>query len=162
MLVTPADVAETQIGVKEATGNNDGVPAERYNRGDKVAWCGSFVTYCYEKSDFPRLYETDSMYYLMRNVANFEREMQKRGAWFGWRFASIVNVNDIVFYGDRQQSDAGNGRHVGLVVDVGIDEQGLFIETIEGNYGNKVAKRTLRANDKAITGYGRWQPGSTA
>lgn len=159
-LITPSDVASTQLGVFEATGNNDGVPAERYNRGDKVAWCASFVMYCFDMSDYPDIYDTTRDYYDMRRVVNFEREMQSRGAWYGYQMWHYVTPDDIVFYSNRRGSDPGIGRHVGLVVGVGIDTDGeTIIETIEGNYGDKVSRRMLKATDPSITGFGRWQPG---
>ncbi len=43
-------IAQTYIGIQEATGNNDGEPVETFlrsvgrNKGD--AWCAAFVSYC--------------------------------------------------------------------------------------------------------------------
>ena len=45
--------AKTQIGVREATGNNDGVPSERYSNGQKEPWCANFVSWCFRESGNP-------------------------------------------------------------------------------------------------------------
>lgn len=46
----PIDTARSYIGVREATGRNDGAEVERFLRhiglGKGYAWCGAFVCYC--------------------------------------------------------------------------------------------------------------------
>lgn len=46
------DTALSQIGVREATGKNDGTQVEKYlkscNLGKGYAWCAAFITWCYQ------------------------------------------------------------------------------------------------------------------
>jgi len=154
--VTPADVAETQIGITEATGHNDGVPADRYMRGDRLAWCAGFVIYCYDVSDWPSLYMNTAGYYRLRNVQAMEDEMKERGCFYGAALANIVWPGDVVFYRSRGKSDKGAGRHVGLVVGVDYDDGKVAaIKTIEGNLSDSVTRRRLKPTDQQIAGFAR-------
>ena len=60
---------------------------------------------------------------------------------------------DVIFY-DFQDSGAGDNTgtsdHVGIVESV----DGSAIVVLEGNYGDKVARRTLQVNGRYIRGYG--------
>jgi hypothetical protein len=159
------DVAITQIGVAEATGHNDGVPAERYNRGDHVAWCASLALFCNEHSDEQRIAPTVKDYYELRLVQAFEDRMKARGWWFA---ADVLpQRGDYVFFGDRGQSDAAlTGRHMGLVEglthSVGGAQPGRarsVLLTVEGNWGNCVQRVRHSLDDPKvvarITGYAR-------
>lgn len=50
------EVYNSQIGVREATGNNDGVQVEKYlravNLGKGYAWCAAFVTWTFRQSGY--------------------------------------------------------------------------------------------------------------
>lgn len=153
--ITPADVAETQIGITEATGHNDGIPADRYMRGDALAWCAGFVLWCYDESDWPSLYSSAREYYSLRSVQKLEDAMRARGVWFGPRLVDSVEPGDLVFYANRGRSDAGRGRHVGLVVEGTGGIPGTAFETIEGNWGNEVKRRRVSVIDLSITGFAR-------
>lgn len=163
--MTPIDVARTQVGIAEATGQNDGIPAERYMRGDQLAWCAGFVLWCHDVAG----HEVPGNYWRLRSVAAFEAEMSERGLWLG---PSVVPMSgDIVFFGDRARSDAGVGRHCGLVEFVAVRSRfesdplhpqggrviltGTEIHTIEGNSGNAVTRQLYLHDDKRITGYAR-------
>lgn len=149
-MITTVDVALSQLGIKEATGKNDGIPAERYMRGDKYAWCAGFVLWCNSKSDDVKIAQNDKEYYFCRAVANMEAHLKKKG----WLHSGPPQKNDIVFFSSRGASDAGAGRHVGLVESVDVD----FVYTVEGNTSNSVARRKYRLTDTYITGYGRIPP----
>jgi hypothetical protein len=146
-MITTLDVALSQLGIKEATGKNDGVPAERYMRGDEFAWCAGFILWCNSKSDDPKIAESDKDYYYCRKVSNMEAHLRKKG----WFHVGEPQKNDVIFFASRGASDTGAGRHVGIVEFIDQD----FVHTVEGNTGNSVAKRSYRLTDTYITGYAR-------
>ena len=154
-MFTPADVAETQLGIHEDTGHNDGVPADRYMRGDELAWCAGFVLWCYDISDVEDLATSTKDYYKMRNVQKFEDEMKRRGLWFGRRFHQYVRRDDVIFYRDRGSSDKGAGRHVGIVTSEGCRNLFSKIDSVEGNLGDAVKRATHKIDDDRITGFAR-------
>lgn len=55
--ITLQDIYLSQLGVREATGNNDGPEVEMYLRstglGKGYAWCAAFVHWCLEEADIP-------------------------------------------------------------------------------------------------------------
>jgi hypothetical protein len=79
--------------------------------------------------------------YEMASVAYFEKEMKTRG----WEVKD-PQMGDIVFFKTRGKSDAGRGRHVGIVVEVC---QGS-VRTVEGNLGDCVAKASHEISDPRI------------
>jgi hypothetical protein len=160
------EVALTQLDVVEATGNNDGVPAVRYNRGECVPWCAAFALYCNANSMDAKVVRTDKEWWALRAVQAFEDEMRNRGWWFS-RMASLKpQANDLIFFGDRGASDASfTGRHMGVIerVETHVSSLNLpstawmVIHTVEGNLGNRV-QRVVHdlSNPKTsarITGY---------
>jgi len=153
------DVAITQLGICELTGNNDGVPADRYMRGDKLAWCAGFVLYCYDVSDDPDIWDDDDdttkhddrRFWGLRAVSALEEWAKTMGVWIGPRV--IPASNDVIFYGSRKGSDAKKGgMHTGIVEFV--DDNG--IHTVEGNLGDSVKRRTVKPGNPSITGFARF------
>jgi hypothetical protein len=53
--LTVQAIYTSQIGVREATGKNDGVQVEAYlksvNLGKGYAWCAAFVKWCFDRAD---------------------------------------------------------------------------------------------------------------
>ena len=149
-MLTTLDVALSQVGVKEETGQNDGVPAQRYARGDKVAWCAAFVLWCNERSDDVKIAGDLKEHYAMRSVTQMDLRLTARGWMLGK--GQRPQPGDVIFFGNRGRSDVGvTGRHVGLVERV----DGDHVHTVEGNYSNQVAKVRHRLDDKRITGFAR-------
>lgn len=144
------DVARTQLGVAEATGNNDGIPAERYMRGDKLAWCAGFVLWCNANSDDRNIAATTKEHYELRSVSRMIEVFKARG----WFHTGSPEPNDIVFFGNAASDVGVRGNHVGIVEEA----KGLIVSTIEGNTSNRVARVRHRLNDKTIVGYGRVPP----
>lgn len=150
-------IAISELGVKEATGKNDGVPAERYMDGDRLAWCAGFVLYCFKQAGYP----VPLNRWLARNVGNFESGMKDLGYW---RPPNMVPMpGDIFFLGSRDGSDdpvlnqlltsSGPGRHMGFVERVDLKKR--VIHTIEGNYGNRVARAIRTMERVSASGRGR-------
>ena len=142
------DIALTQLSVKEATGKNDGEPLERYGlKGeDPAPWCARFVRWCFLAAGEP----LPGNKWKLGSVTEMEDALKHAGAWFD---KSVTPARgDIVFFDTRGQSDAGPGRHVGLVENA----YGGKITTIEGNLSNRVARVTHSLADGRISGFARW------
>lgn len=138
--------AQSQIGVREATGNNDGIPAQRFANGRKEPWCGDFVTWCFQQTGHPLPGNQRSL----ASVSKMESVMKKEGKWFP-QGSTPPKEGDIIFFQTRVNSDKGTGRHVGIVEKV---ENGM-VHTVEGNSGNRVRRRSYPLNKSSITGYAR-------
>ena len=157
--------AQSQIGVLEKTGHNDGHPFERYvleinpSRRQFVPWCAYFVVWCHKVAGI----EIPGNGWKLGSVDYLEGQARLHGV-----FARADHVNklrklaiatklpepgDVVFFGDRGDSDkAGRGRHCGIVEFVRKDK----VYTIEGNKSNSVKRGSYRLDDARITGYGRF------
>lgn len=136
------EIAVAEVGVKEDPGNR-GVPFERYGLpGEQpLAWCARFVRWCTEKADI----KIPGNRYLNASVENMRAAFDREGL-----LSESPEAPCVVFYRTRAGSDRGNGRHCGLVIDVGP----LHIQTVEGNFGDKVVRRTVPLKDPLILGYG--------
>ena len=102
--------------------------------GDTYAWCAAFVSWCADKAGI----STDT-------IPKFARvQSEGEAAFRSWgRFRSGAykpEPGDLIFYSG----------HVGIVESV--DENG--VTSIEGNYQDRVQRRTNGFGSKAILGYG--------
>jgi hypothetical protein len=137
--------AQSQVGVGEATGNNDGLPAQRYCGGQNIPWCASFVAWSFAQSGNPlpgdqaRLASAPYMASVMQRGGKFHRGTPQPG--------------DIIFF-----RDAGGICHTGIVESV----QNGRVNTIEGNSSNRVARRSYPLGSGAIAGYARHGSGAAA
>jgi cell wall-associated NlpC family hydrolase len=138
--------ALSQIGVREASGNNDGIPAQRYAGGRQEPWCADFVAWSFRQSGHPLPGNQRSL----ASVSRMERTMQNEGRWFA-RGSAQPQPGDIIFFQNRGNSDRGGGRHVGIVREVRDGR----VHTVEGNSGNQVRERSYPLDASRITGYGR-------
>lgn len=148
-MITPLDIAKSQIGLAEATGNNDGLPCERFAGGRSEPWCAHFIAWCFRSAgvsipgDIPPTKENANP---LASVEFMERVF-KEHEWFYRQ----PKVGDIIFFKNRGASDAGGGRHCGIVS--GVDRE--TVTTIEGNLGNSVKQVCHRLDSPRISGYGR-------
>lgn len=139
--------AVRDLGIREATGANDGVPAQRYMRGDHLPWCAAAVWTWHQRAGVKA-----GNYWESRNVAVFERNAQNAEKWLPP--TRTPEPGDCVFYAWRGDSDDGpGGRHMGLVESV--DTLAGLLHTIEGNVGHEVKRCTRHLDSPAITGYAR-------
>lgn len=145
-----ADIATSQLGVKEVAGNK-GLPFERYGiRGeDPLPWCARFVRWCLEMAG----YKIPWNRYEMASVAYLEKQFIDRG----WVVTEPAR-GDIVFFKSRGKSDRGPGRHIGIVVKV----WDTGFQTVEGNLGDKVAKMSYKHSTKNVSCFGRIPQKETA
>jgi hypothetical protein len=139
------EAARSQVGVREATGNNDGLPAQRFSNGRREPWCANFVAWSFRQSGHPLPGNQRSL----ASVQYMEDQMKAAGR-FTPRNQAQPRPGDIIFFSNRGDSDRGGGRHVGIVDRV---ENGR-VYTIEGNSGNQVARRSYPLGATRISGYG--------
>lgn len=154
-MIHAIDVAISQLGVQEKTGHNDGIPAQRYMRGDELEWCAGFVLFCNANSDDRPLARNNKEHYRLRSVKQFILAMQERGWFLPLPPTAPKDVgprtNDVIFFGNAQSDVGVTGHHVGLVEKV---ENGR-VYTIEGNLSNQVMRASYQLDDPRIVGYAR-------
>jgi len=163
-MIHAIDVAITQLGVFETNGHNDGIPADRYMRGDKLAWCAGFVLWCYDVSDDPPVWDDDNKattddakrYYALRKVSTMLEWAHTMRVFIEPRV--LPARNDVILYGSRAGSDAGAGNHTGIVERI----DGGRIHTVEGNLGDAVRRRSVSIDDRTILGFARFARASPA
>jgi hypothetical protein len=147
----PIDYAISQIGVRELTDRNDGIPFERYAiRGEQpLAWCARFVRWAYESAGK----QLPGNRWEIASVGNLQHAFAQAGAWLG--LTDDIRRGDLILLNERGLSDAaGNqgGRHIGIVE--AVDAEHVY--SIDGNWGNMVARVRRRRNAPDIWGYARW------
>jgi hypothetical protein len=120
------------------------VPFSRYGLAgeQELAWCARFVRWCIEKAGG----KVPGNRFAIAAVKAFEDAFKAKG----WHHAAPAE-GDVVFFAHRMKSDAGYGRHCGIVVEVGPGH----IRTVEGNRGDAVGRGRYEIGDASITGYGR-------
>jgi len=128
--------------------SNRGLHIDLYTGNRPEPWCAHFVAWlfrylgCPLPRDVPPNEKTANP---LASVAFLEGVFKKQG----WHQGQPA-VGAVVFYSNRGLSDPGPGRHCGIVVSY----TSTSITTIEGNWGDRVARRTLPRTDKRITGFG--------
>jgi hypothetical protein len=144
------EVARSQLGVREATGHNDGLPNRRYMEGRAPEpWCSDFFKWCMKQVD-PKMAEKYGSPSCTEAMNKFGRAGNLR------RPSSYVpRPGDQIFFGSRDGSDRGLAHHTGMVVKV----QNGRVYTIEGNSANMVAERCYPIGSKKIIAYGDVQNG---
>ena len=112
----------SQVGVREATGNNDGVAVERYlkNLGlDKgYAWCAAFVRWCYDQAGVKTTITAWSP-----TAQNNDAVVYEKGKWKAK--ADKADVFTLFYKGINRIG------HTGFVDKVYNDNS--MIQTVEGN-----------------------------
>jgi hypothetical protein len=139
-------VAVSQIGLGEAGGNNVGPDVARYIAPAKppASWCAGFFGWCYEQAaveigmplPFRRSLGAKA---LGRNVGAVGRVFQD---------SALARPGDaMVFHRGAQGSWMGHIAMIEKVVSVGV--AGSIVDTVEGNSGPKVMRRTRHTTDPA-------------
>jgi DNA-binding transcriptional LysR family regulator len=158
--VDPVSWAISQLGVAEnPPGSNDGPPQVRYALPGEppLPWCGRFVRTAFAQAGTP----LPGNKWLLPSVTEMQRALVAAGAW-----APIEAVRatpelrprrgDLVLLGENGTSDVGvRGHHVGIVESF----DGGIIHSIDGNWGNLVARVKRVLGDAGLWGIGRWPPG---
>ena len=143
------DKARSQLGVQEATGANDGIPAERYMQGDKLPWCAGFVLWVFRECGF----QLPGNQFKDRAVVELEGNLSLLACEI-----ELPEPGSIIFFRKGHVS-AGPSGHVGIVEAVnpvlGTDDL-FWVTTIEGNNSNRVKRARYRSDDQIIKGYYKW------
>ena len=139
-------IAEGELGVKEATGNNDGQRVEEYLRYtglDKgYAWCAAFVSWCYGQAGLeeprnpwsPALFPKSKTYGKQPDIQKAEvRGKIRKADLFGIYGAAVKRIH-----------------HVGLIKKA----ENAYLLTVEGNSNNRVESR--RRHLKTIYALSDW------
>jgi hypothetical protein len=115
-------VAESQVGVREKTGKNDGKEVEKYlhttGLGKGYAWCAAFLTWCHNEVNIPNPKSAYSPDWFRSNVV-YER-MQLKDMGF---ISKPGQVFGLYFESKRRIA------HVGMIT----GETKFSYNTIEGN-----------------------------
>jgi hypothetical protein len=128
-------IAASYLGVTEATGHNDGPPSELFMGGRQEPWCAHYIAFCYRKAGAPLpgdVVPTKTRDNPIASVQHLDEMLAARG----WRSA-LPTPGSIALFRTRDGSDAGHGRHCGLVEKI----DGEWIFCIEANVSDGVHRR---------------------
>lgn len=143
-------IAAAEIGVREATGKNDGPRVEEYLRythlGSGHEWCAAFVSWCYGQAGFPQprnpwspaLFPNARVYWKHGGFVKSGKNRIEVADVFGIYAVAASRIN-----------------HVGLVRDIA----GEYVVSIEGNSSNRVEVR--RRHVRTIYAISDWFDGFT-
>lgn len=122
------DIAVAEIGVREATGNNDGKRVEEYlaytSLGKGYAWCAAFVSWSYGEAGLsgPRNAWAPALFPLSHRYTKFQTQ---RG--------EVRSADLFALYNQK----LGRIDHVGIV----RNKDDKYILTVEGNVENRVLSK---------------------
>ncbi|MBR1680333.1 CHAP domain-containing protein [bacterium] len=138
------EVALSQVGVREIGSSNNGSDVNKYRNGvqNGVAWCASFVSYCYGSGQNTNNNKT---FGYTASSQEIRIKAEKAGYYRKASSGYTPKVGDVVVW------NYGGGKgHVGIVASVNAD--GSF-QTVEGNCGNAVQRVTRSVSKDKIDGF---------
>ena len=112
-----------------------------YGFGSRVEWCACFVSWCADQSGYIRSGVIPKFSLCSDGVKWFESKGRFRNGGY------TPAAGDIIFF---DWGNNGTIDHVGIVESV----SGGKVNTIEGNSGDKVARRSYSIGNSNIYGYG--------
>lgn len=112
-----------------------------YGFGSRVEWCACFVSWCADQSGYIQSGAIPKFSLCSDGVKWFE----SKGRFRDGSYTPVAG--DIIFF---DWGNNGTIDHVGIVESV----SGGTVNTIEGNSGDKVARRSYRIGSSNIYGYG--------
>lgn len=117
--------------------------------GNHEPWCASFATYVLENAGVPIGHIAGA-----RAVGNYFQNNSGRG--FQWINKNSGSPQPGDIFVQKRDCARGPGAcgHIGIVVSVN-PSNGTF-ETVEGNVGDCVSRRTQRISNAALIGFGRY------
>lgn len=147
MTLTPLDYARSQVGVAESGGANRGEPFTRYALigEEPLPWCARFVRWCWENAGTP----LPGNRWLLGSVAELRDALTACGALVS---PADARAGDIVGWRSRLGSDRGTGNHVSIVEAVSP----TYLDTIDGNWDDRVARVQHRRDDPRLWFVARW------
>lgn len=125
------ETAQSQIGVREYTGNNDGVQVELYlkvsnlNKGNP--WCAAFVAWCYKQCGISAPVSGYSPLWFRSNAVIYRRGL---GQSF---YNSNIQCGDVfgIYFPDMKRI-----AHVGIIESINRN----YITTVEGNTNDMLSR----------------------
>ncbi|MBL1407529.1 peptidoglycan-binding protein [Sphingobacterium sp. C459-1T] len=135
------NIASAELGVREATGNNDGPRVEQYLRytglGPGHEWCAAYISWCYGQAGFavprnpwsPSLFPKARVYWKAGKFV--DSPVRKSSNSRIGKFTSKADIFGI--YGAKVKRI----NHVGLVKEMSND----YLISIEGNSNDRVESR---------------------
>jgi hypothetical protein len=142
-------VALTQVGVHER-GVNGGTRIVRYRRAvlghgenprSREPWCADFVSWAWRRAGAPIGFDGRGSDYVPELVA--WARLSRRWHWARDQYRP--RAGDLVVF-----ASGGSRRgHIGMVVKVRAGR----IYTVEGNFADRVARRSMKAWSPGITGF---------
>ncbi len=130
--------ARKHLGFHEGSGNRN--PFSKALGRPPEAWCADFVSYAAKKAG------------LRMNTASAQGVADAIKAQGGWKGRSNPKPGDALTF--RWDGSRGWADHVGLVEKVFKRGGQTYVQTIEGNSGDRVRRKTYLANSSVINGYG--------
>lgn len=130
--------ARKHLGFHEGTGNRN--PFSKALGRPPEAWCADFVSYCAKKAG------------LHVNTASAQGVANAIKAQGGWKGRHDPKPGDAVTF--RWDGSHGWADHVGMVEKVFKRGGKTYVQTIEGNSGDRVRRKTYLATSSVINGYG--------
>lgn len=130
--------ARKHLGFHEGRGNRN--PFSKALGRPPEAWCADFVSFCAKKAG------------LRMNTASAQQVANIIKQQGGWKGRHNPKPGDAVTF--RWDGSHGWADHVGLVEKVFKRGGKTYIQTIEGNSGDRVRRKTYLATSSVINGYG--------
>lgn len=131
--------AEGEVGTKESPlGSNRQKYGAWYGRNG-VAWCAIFVSWVASHTGVP----VSIMPHTYAAVGQFWDWGKAKGIFKAKSSGYIPRPGDLMI------QKSGGASHIGIVVSA----TGAQFHTVEGNSGDRVARRTYRYNDSKLTGF---------
>lgn len=146
-------VALSQVGIRESSGKNDGIPSERYAGGRQEPYCAHFIAWLFRQTGRPLpgdVVPTRTRANPLASVAFMHRVFKEHG----WLVVD-PRPGDVVFMKTRGRSDRGPGHHVALVVGVELAGAEACLHCVDANWGNAVCRVQRRKSDPSIWAFGR-------
>ena len=130
--------ARKHLGFHEGSGNRN--PFSRALGRPPEAWCADFVSYCAKKAG------------LHMNTASAQGVANAIKAQGGWKGRHNPQPGDAITF--RWDGSHGWADHVGMVEKVFKRGGQTYVQTIEGNSGDRVRRKTYLASSSVINGFG--------
>jgi len=133
--------ARHQVGFAEdPPRSNSGPHVDLYTGGRKEPWCGHFISWLFRVLGQPLpgdIAPSPKQHNPLASIAHMRRVFMEHE----WYYRE-PKPGDVVFY---------RPTHAGIVVGV----SNTHIETVEGNWSDRVALREVSRKDPRIAGFGR-------
>jgi hypothetical protein len=149
-VIDVVQIALSQVGFREdPKGSNRGVDVDKYTGARAEPWCAHFVAWVFREAGRPipgDVVPNRKRANPLASVSHTERVFGEHG----WLVREPA-PGDVIFFKTRGRSDAGPGRHIGIVVGVDL----THVDVVDGNWADRVSKRRVRRDDPEIANYGR-------